>query len=108
MRRVRGIGEGNPCRAPAPRGQGRLTNELTTPLQRLVSSHDTEILSASGQQQALVSPKSASFLKSMNVTPPFNELAKEYGVKMVRDKSHSLISIPSGSPVPARGSGVSL
>lgn len=35
----------------------------------------------------------------MNVTPPFNELAKEYGVKIVRDKSDSVISIPSVSKV---------
>jgi len=36
----------------------------------------------------------------MNVTPPFNELAREYGVKIVRDKSDSVISIPSVSEVP--------
>ncbi|WP_156481283.1 hypothetical protein [Herbaspirillum rubrisubalbicans] len=35
----------------------------------------------------------------MNVTPPFDELAKEYGVRIVRDKGNSVISIPSISEV---------
>ncbi|WP_148290082.1 hypothetical protein [Herbaspirillum rubrisubalbicans] len=35
----------------------------------------------------------------MKVTPPFDELAKEYGVEVVRDKGNSVISIPSISEV---------